>query len=114
MLKIFRLLKEFMRYKKQNEIKSLKPNPKVDYQILIINDESEDLANSLGIIDKRSSEIGDMCFKSFKENDCLSKILVEVSSKINHQNELVFATMIIGKLHHKASNPIMDMFSSLR
>ena len=114
MLRIFRLLKEFISYKKQNEIKSLKPNPKIDYQILIINDESEDLANSLGIIDKRSSEIGDICFKSFKKNNCLSKTLVEVSSKINHQNELVFATMIIGKLHHRSNNPILDIFSSLR
>jgi hypothetical protein len=114
MLKIFRLLKEFIRHKKQNEIKSLKPNPKIDYQILIINDDADDLANSLGITDDRSSEIGKICFKSYKETSCLSKTLVEISSKINHQNELVFATMIIGKLHHMSNNPILDILSSLK
>ena len=113
MLKIFRLIKEFKDYKKKNSIKKLKTNPKLDYKVLIINDDSEDLNTSLGITKERSSEISDICITSYINNTSLSKTLLEVSNEMNHQNELVFATMIVSKMHLKNENPIMQIFKSL-
>jgi Mg2+ and Co2+ transporter CorA len=114
MLKTFKIIKEFIAYKKKNTVKKLKPNKNLNYKLLIIDDESDNLYTVLGITEDRADEITEFCFKAYQKQDKFSMAIKDVSEIVVHQNELIFASLMLAKMHSKpVNNPIQELLRKL-
>jgi len=113
MLKIFRLIKD-RRYKQKNTLKSLKTNKNLDFKVKIVNDDTNDLAESLGILETKSKELLDICLTNYKKHNCFAETISKTSEEVNHQNELVFVALMLGKIHAKQSYSVSEMLQSLK
>jgi hypothetical protein len=77
--------------------KSYKSNQK--FELLIIDDETDVLAESLGIYADRVDEIYSICDKYYKESKKLTDSIKKVLREMNHINEVTYAVMLISKMH---------------
>jgi len=71
------------------------------YELLIINDDSDLLHQTLGISDKRVDELLNISIKAYNKNDNLHTALKDAVSECKHINEVVMATLIVQKIVDK-------------
>jgi hypothetical protein len=101
------MLKKLFRKKNYNTNKVFK--------LLIINDESTDLSVVLGITTDRRDTLANLCREAIKLEK-LSASLNLVYSECKHENEIAYATLLLGRLHERSnteSNSLLRLFEML-
>jgi hypothetical protein len=70
------------------------------FKLSIITDNSTDLSIVLGITDARRDQLASFCREGLKLEK-LSQSIDFVYSECKHENEIAYATLLIGRLHEK-------------
>ncbi len=74
---------------------------KAKFKLALINPDKTEVYKVLGISEERSDEIVEMATESYQSKKYFSETLEELVSKMNHINEVVFATLMASRIHHK-------------
>jgi hypothetical protein len=82
------------------------------FELLIIDDNSDELSVSLGISPERKDEMFDIVFAAYKESKCLSSAAQTILRHMNHINEVTYSIMMLNKIHHH--KPESSLFDVLR
>jgi len=82
---------------KLNRFKMSKETNK--FNVEIINPEESALHLILGISEERSDEMLEIVKESYKKGDYFSDTLKEVTAQMENINEVVFATLLCGRMH---------------
>jgi len=70
------------------------------FKLSIINDESRDLSVVLGITEGRRDQLASLCKEAIKLEK-LSQSIDLVFGECKHENEIAYATLLLGRLHEK-------------
>lgn len=70
------------------------------FKLSIINDETTNLSEVLGITDDRRDQLATLCREAIKL-DKLSQSLDLVYSECKHENEIAYSTLLLGRLHER-------------
>lgn len=70
------------------------------FKLSIINDETTNLSEVLGITDDRRDQLAALCREAIKL-DKLSQSLDLVYSECKHENEIAYSTLLLGRLHER-------------
>jgi hypothetical protein len=101
------MLKKLFRKKNYNTSKVFK--------LSIINDESTNLSEVLGITDDRRDQLASLCREAIKLEK-LSQSLDLVYSECKHENEIAYATLLLGRLHERETDrsaSLLRLFEAL-
>lgn len=82
----------------KNEKMAQLPKTESKFKILILNDNTNDLYEILGITETRAAELSKIAVKSIRQFDYLHQSLEWMAPLCNHENELVFTTLMISKV----------------
>lgn len=64
------------------------------FKLCIVDETKEHLHEILGITEARADELARYAVEAYKNNDCLHNCLADITVKCNHENELVFLTLV--------------------
>ena len=85
------------------------------FKLSIINDESTDLSVVLGITEGRRDQLASLCKEAIKLEK-LSQSIDLVYSECKHENEVAYASLLLGRLHERdqnTSSSLMRLFEML-
>lgn len=83
-----------------------KLKPSTDLKLCIINEESDDFYEVLGITKERKEELLALCKKEYKTRNDLSETLANIVDNCNHVNEIVICVILIERLRETSNNPL--------
>jgi len=86
-----------------------------EFKLLIIDDNSRELTVVLGITDDRRDQLASLCKEAIKLEK-LSQSLDLVFSECKHENEIAYATLLLGRLHEKETDrdgALLRLFEAL-
>ena len=83
-----------------------KPDQK--FELLLINDSSNQVYEVLGISEDRSDEIVRIATDAYKSEKLFSDTLQKIVGQMNHINEVVFAVMCACKLHDRGRDADLE------
>jgi len=72
---------------------------KPKFELALINPDKTEIYEILGISEERSDEIVEIVTKSYKSEKYFSDTLADVTSQMNHINEVVFAVLMASRAH---------------
>lgn len=98
----------FNLFKKKKKENTYIPNQK--YKLLIINDNSDHLADALGITDDRLYEIIEIGLGALKTESDFALALEKAIAQINHMNEATYLILIMGRAHQR--NEVINTLKS--
>jgi hypothetical protein len=90
----------FNLFKKKKKENTYIPNQK--YKLLIINDDSTNLADALGITDDILYEIIEIGLNALKSESDFALALEKAIEQINHMNEATYLILVMGRAHHRS------------
>lgn len=89
----------FNLFKKKKKENTYVPNEKL--RLRIINDDADNLAEVLGINVDRLVDIIDIGLDSLQSESDFALALEKGVSRVNHINEVVYLTLIMGRAHQR-------------
>lgn len=72
----------------------VKGNPHL--RVIIVDDESKQIPETLGITPERENELDQITKKAHEEFDTITDTMVEISKNVRHANELAYCIFHIG------------------
>lgn len=72
---------------------------KEEFKLAIVDTEQEEVWAVLGMTDERSDEIEELATEAYKNHKLFTDSLAVLIPQMNHINEVVFATLILGRIH---------------
>jgi energy-converting hydrogenase A subunit M len=99
----------FNLFKKKKKENTYVPSDKL--KLRIINDNADDLAEALGINVERLIDIIDIGLDCLQSESHFELALEKGISKVNHINEVVYLTLIMGRAHQR--NEVMRSLKGL-
>ncbi len=99
----------FNLFKKKKKENTYVPSEKL--KLRIINDNADDLAEALGINVERLIDIIDIGLDCLQSESHFELALEKGISKVNHINEVVYLTLIMGRAHQR--NEVMRSLKGL-
>ena len=99
----------FNLFKKKKKENTYVPSDKL--KLRIINDNADDLAEALGINVERLVDIIDIGLDCLQSESHFELALEKGISKVNHINEVVYLTLIMGRAHQR--NEVMRSLKGL-
>lgn len=88
---------------------------KKEFKLLIIDDSSQDLSVVLGITTERRDHLASLCKEAIKLEK-LSQSIDLVFRECKHENEVAYATLLLGRLHERdndRSSSLLRLFDLL-
>lgn len=79
-----------------------------------INEESESMAEALGIGEERFQELQKICHAAYVTTHKLSAALAMASESVKHANELVMVGYLLGDIRHKSNHPLAAILGGMR
>ena len=70
-----------------------------EFNIALIDPSADEIYTALGVSEERSDEIVEIVRESYKSDKYFSETLANITSQMNHINEVVFATLIAARIH---------------
>ena len=77
---------------------------KAKFKLALINPDKTEVYEILGISEERSDEIAELVQESYQSKKYFSETLEEITSKMNHINEVVFAVLCAARCHDLSKN----------
>lgn len=65
-------------------------------RVIIVDDESRKIPDTLGITPERENELDEMTKKAFEDFDSITDTMVEISKNVKHANELAYCIFHVG------------------
>lgn len=86
------------------------------FKICIVDETKEHLHEIFGISEKRSDEITKTVLNIFENNNSLHECLVQIAPICKHENELVFAVLILNRIldHKKNADAAKNLLNLLK
>jgi hypothetical protein len=79
---------------------------KKEFKVLIIDENASEITDVLGISSQRKNELVDICKIADNKHRKLSNIIEDVYKNCKHENEIAYATLLIGRLHDRNEGSI--------
>lgn len=87
--------------------------PGTELHVLEIEDATDSMIESLGIIKERAQQLEEVVLKAFAiSKNCVACMAI-VSKQVKHANELYFVSMIVTELMSRARNPLHAIFAQI-
>lgn len=83
------------------------------FNVELFDTASDNVHEVLGISEERSDEIVELARKAYKDETYFTDTLKALVEQMNHINEVIFAVLIVGKVHGKGKGPDMSSAKSV-
>jgi hypothetical protein len=95
--------------KLSNPFKKKKTYPASEkgFDVLIINDESNEIGETLGISKERFDELIKMTAHAYRNHATITDTFVEIAKNCKHVNELVYMAYVVNDMNTKRNGPDM-------